>query len=142
MKNPNIKRAILSVCALFMMSFAFAQNGDALIGYYYIVDPFSGEKSQAYIYKNADGKYDGKLVWIDNKDKQNFLGMVFLKNLEYSAKKNEWINGVVEYPLKKSTYSMDVSFKDATTLKVRGYCGIALFGKTLYWKKETKKRGE
>ena len=88
--------------------FIFAQknNPDDIVGYFYSVDPFSGEESQTYIYKNAEGKYDGSVCWVSNVKKKHFLGLVFLKGLTYNEKENEWQGGSVQYPGKSGTYKL------------------------------------
>ena len=75
----------IMVCVLTLS----AQNkADDIVGYYYSVDPFSKEGSQTYIYKTADGKYEGKVCWVENVEKKSFLGHIFLKNLSFTAKEN------------------------------------------------------
>ena len=102
-----------------------AQNNQAsdLVGYYYMVDPFSGEGT-----------------WVENEVKKKFLGLVFLKNLTFNDKENEWQNGIVKYPGKKGTFKMFMKFESPTKLKVRGYWGIAMLGKSMYWTEEKTQR--
>ncbi|MBP5709584.1 MAG: DUF2147 domain-containing protein [Bacteroidales bacterium] len=119
---------------------AQSSKADELIGYYYSVDPFSGEESQTYIYRNAEGKYDGSVCWVSNEKKKNFLGLVFLKGLTYNEKDNEWQGGSVQYPGKKGTYKLYMKHESGKKWKVRGYWGVSMFGKTMYWYKEDKKR--
>ena len=120
--------------------FAQGNSADDLVGYYYSVDPFTGEESQTYIYKNAEGKYDGAVCWVSNLEKKSFLGLVFLKGLTYNAKEKEWQNGTVQYPGKKGTYKMYIKHESGSKWKVRGYWGVSMFGKTMYWYKEDRKR--
>ena len=118
----------------------YAQKADDIIGYYYSVDPFSKEGSQNYIYKAANGTYEGMVTWVSNPEKKKFLGYVFLKGLEFNAEKKEWENGTLTYPGKKGTYKTYMSFEKNGTLKVRGYWGVSLLGKTVYWPREKAKR--
>jgi uncharacterized protein (DUF2147 family) len=119
-----------------------AQNNQAsdLVGYYYMVDPFSGEGSQIYIYQAENGTFEGRVTWVENEVKKKFLGLVFLKNLTFNDKENEWQNGIVKYPGKKGTFKMFMKFESPTKLKVRGYWGIAMLGKSMYWTKEKTQR--
>ena len=105
-----------------------AQNNQAsdLVGYYYMVDPFSGEGSQIYIYQAEDGTFEGRVTWVEN--------------LTFNDKENEWQNGIVKYPGKKGTFKMFMKFESPTKLKVRGYWGIAMLGKSMYWTKEKTQR--
>ena len=127
----------IMVCSLTLS----AQNSaDDIVGYYYTEDPFSKEGSQTYIYKTADGKYEGKVCWVENVEKKHFLGHVFLTNLSFNAKDNEWQNGVIKYPGRNGTYKMYMKFDGENRLKVRGYWGVAMLGKTMYWPKESAQR--
>ncbi len=121
-----------------MLSFScFAQSADDICGIYYVVDPFSKESSQCEIYKNSDGTYEGKVVWIGNPKNQDQLGLVFMKGLKYNPKDNEYQGGKIKYPGKSGTYKTYVRLtNDGKTLKMRGYLGISLFGMTVDWKRE------
>ena len=133
-------RKILFIINLFFAVSLAAQNkADDIVGYYYSIDPFSKEPSQNYIYKTADNTYEGKVVWVQNPELKFREGYVFLKNLTFNQKDNEWQNGVMLYPGKKGTYKAYMSFYDGK-LKVRGYWGISMLGKTLYWVRETEMR--
>lgn len=136
-----MKKLSVFLCMMFCLLALSAQNKpDDIIGYYYSVDPFSKEGSQTCIYKNADGKYEGKVCWVENVEKKHFLGHVFLKNLSFNEKDNEWQQGVIKYPGKNGTYKMYMKFEGDGRLKVRGYWGVAMLGKTMYWSKETSQR--
>lgn len=118
-----------------------AQNSaDDIIGYYYVVDPFSDEATQIYIYKTTNGQYEAKITWVEIEEKKHFIGLIFLKELNWDSKKNEWNKGTIIYPGKKGNFSVNMHFQDSKTLKVRGYWGISMMGKTVYWTKEEKKR--
>ncbi len=129
---------------VFLFAFYFCEaqqtDPDAIIGYYHNVDPFTKESSQVYIYKNNQGKYEGKVCWVENLEKKKFLNHVFLKDLEFMPNSNDWQNGIAKYPGKNGTYKMDMRFVSPEKLRVRGYWGISLLGKTLYWVKEDQQR--
>lgn len=135
------KLVFLLLLATLSSSYSHAQNkADDIIGYYFLVDPFSGEESQAYIYKNASGKYDGKVVWVGNVKKKSFLNYVFLENLVFNPDKQEWENGIIKYAGKSGVYKTYMSFVSKNKIKVRGYWGVSWLGKTLYWTKESSRR--
>lgn len=135
-----MKKILFSVCFCILSVCAIAQSPDAICGIYHMTDPFSKEGSQVEIYKTADGTYEGKVVWVENPKKKNFLGLVFLTKLSYNKEKKEYQNGVLKYPGKKGTFSTYMSIADETRLKVRGYWGVAALGKTMYWYREAKVR--
>lgn len=130
--------SLLVLCGV--QSVGAQDAADDIVGYYYSEDPFTGEGSQTYIYKAADGTYEGKVCWVENVEKKGFLGLVFLKGLVYDADNKEWKNGEIKYPGKKGTYKMYMKFAGEKKLKVRGYWGISMLGKTMYWNKESSKR--
>ena len=103
------------------------------------------------IYRTGD-KFEGKVVWVkdiheavvkakfDIKNPKKELqsrSLLGLKNLEgFSFKKDQWKGGTVYDPAKGKTYSSYMSLKDIDTLKLRGYIGIALLGRTSVLKRQ------
>jgi uncharacterized protein (DUF2147 family) len=128
------------ICLLGVTPLAGQNKADDIVGYYYCIDPFTKEASQNYIYKEADGSYSGKVVWVANPNLQHHVNLVFLTGLKFNAKDNEWENGKLIYPGKNGTYKTYMSLSSPTQLRVRGYWGMAMLGKTVYWTKEDKKR--
>ena len=58
-------------------------------------------------------------------------GITFLWGFTYDAKKNRWEDGKVYEPDSGKTYDAKMSLeKGGKILKMRGYIGMALFGKT------------
>lgn len=99
-----------------------------------------------------DGVFSGKLVWlkfpIDDEtgkpklDKKNpdetlrtrpTLGLKMLSGFKYNSKNQEWSGGEIYDPKSGKTYSCYMKFDDSGKLKIRGYIGISLIGKTTYW---------
>jgi uncharacterized protein (DUF2147 family) len=97
------------------------------------------------IYRNKN-QYEGKIVWVkdiwegDNKvkldvknpdhnlRKRKLMSLINLQGFRY--KNNQWKKGQVYDPAKGKTYSSYISMPDINTLKLRGYIGVALFGRT------------
>ena len=99
------------------------------------------------IYRNGD-KFYGKIVFLqsptengkplvdkNNPDKSKqgspLLGLELLTGFQFD--KDEWNDGHIYDPESGKTYSCTLSLKDAKTLKVRGYVGISLLGRTEIW---------
>ena len=122
---------------------------DDLLGIWY-----NGEKtSKLQIYKE-NGKFFAKIVWLkepndsvtgkprtDNLNPdvklQNapLLGLVVLKNFVFDGE-NEWKDGTIYDPKNGKTYSCYIRFESyPNLLKIRGYVGISLLGRTTYWTK-------
>ena len=123
---------------------ASAQKGDAILGSW--ANP-SGE-DHVLIYKKGD-KFFGKLDWIKHPndeqgkpktDKNNpdpalrsnpDLGLELLKNFTYDGD-DEYTDGTIYDPKNGKTYSCKMTL-DGSNLKIRGYIGISLFGRTETW---------
>ena len=135
-------RFVLIIILSFVSIVSYSQNNvDDIIGYYFCIDPFSGEKSQIEIYKsNDEGTYNGKVVWIENVEKRKDEGYLFMHGLKFNEVKNEWQNGIIKYPGKIGTFDTYMFFVEKNKLEVRGYWKIVLLGKTMYWYKEKEKR--
>ena len=151
---------ITIAAAFLVISMAFTTNvnaqskADKILGYYLTFDDETGaEKSQVQIYKDANGKYYGKIVWLKEPNKngkpkvddknpdtklQNraVIGLEILKGFKSNESGNEWSDGKIYDPSSGKTYSCNINFESATKLKIRGYIGVSWIGKTAYWTKE------
>lgn len=119
---------------LFMMATGYAQTGsDNITGLYW--SPKKDAKIEIYRKGNL---YFGKTVWaaIPRKDTQNpdkslrtrdLLGLHLLTNFIY--KDGVYTDGQVYDPDNGKTYSCKMNL-DGQYLKVRGYIGLSLFGRT------------
>lgn len=102
------------------------------------------------IYKEND-LYYGKIIWlkfpIDDEtgkpklDKHNpdpelqkrpSLGIKLLTDFEWDGD-NEWDEGDIYDPKSGKTYSCYIVMKEYDLLKIRGYIGVSLIGRTTYW---------
>lgn len=136
-----MKRSFTLILITILCVSSFAQKADDILGIYFCVDPFSKKQSQAQIYKAKDGTYEAKVVWTNDPDGYDQIGLVFMRGLTYNAKDNEYQNGKIKYPGKNGTYKAYVRIADGgKTLKMRGYLGVSLFGMTVDWKREDKVR--
>jgi len=139
------KLAVLFLLFVSTLS-VFAQNKDDILGKWL---NSSGE-GQIEIFKRGD-KYFGKLVWIkdpnDEKGKPKLdvknpntnlrtkaiLGLEIVKDFVYED--GEWTDGKVYDPKTGKSYSGNMSLEGSSKLKMRGYIGISLIGRTEVWKK-------
>lgn len=64
------------------------------------------------------------------KDKK-VIGMIILSGLSKSG--NEWTGGNILDPKNGKEYSCTISMEGADKLKVRGYVGFSMIGRTQYW---------
>ena len=65
-----------------------------------------------------------------NKNKP-ILGMVILNGLKKDGK--EWNDGEILEPKNGKYYKCYITLLNNTKLKIRGYIGISLLGRTEYW---------
>ena len=118
-----------------------AQNqADDIVGYYLNTDPFSGALSQVYIYNAGNGIYDAVVVWVREEERKKFEGLVFMKGMTFNSKENEWQNASMIYPGKNGKFKAFMRIENDGRLRVRGYWGISMLGKTLYWVRESESR--
>jgi len=138
----------LKILFLFLLLFSvknllFAQNHpDDIVGFYLNEDPFSKALSQVYIYNAGDGTYEAIVVWVREEERKQYEGLVFMTGLTFNATENEWQNGAMIYPGKKGKFKAFMRLEKDGRLRVRGYWGVSMFGKTLYWEREKETRNE
>ncbi len=137
-----MRKLLLTIVAVATTNFIFSQT---VLGKWKTIDDVTGEaKSIVEIYEQ-DGKVYGKVVKIltpgrenavcdkcegENKDKP-ILGMVILKDLVKDG--DEWEDGEILDPNNGKTYSCYITLEEDNKLKVRGYIGFSLIGRTQYW---------
>ncbi len=125
----------------------FMSQAQDVIGNWKTFDDETGEaKSIVQIYEQG-GKMYGKVVEILNPAKRDakcqnckgsdkdkpILGLVIIKGLSKDG--NEWNGGQILDPNKGKLYKCSMSLEGKDVLKVRGYVGISLLGRTQTWKK-------
>jgi uncharacterized protein (DUF2147 family) len=143
----------LSLAIILMLaSTAAAQKPDAIVGTWW------NEEKDAHIeIYPCEGRYCGKIIMLkepnfpanDAKgmagkpkvDRENpdaskrdrpILGMNIVWGFSHSGE-NLWDGGFIYNPRDGKTYKCKLSFENPDTLKVRGFIGISLIGKTNIW---------
>jgi len=137
-------------CVILLLVFGFNSiMAQSPLGLWENVDEDDGElQSYIEIYEQ-EGALHGKVVKLmtDAKVKHcqkcegdekgaSLLGMNILANLVPTG--NAWDHGSILDPKKGKRYKCKISLADENTLKVRGYIGRPLFGKTFKWKRVSK----
>lgn len=129
---------IIIYCAHCMV---FAQNKpDDIVGYYLTEDPFSGILSQIHIYHAGNGIYEGILIWVDDIVGKKQEGLVFMKEMTFNSKENEWQNAIIIYPGKSGKFKAFMRLEKDGRLRVRAYWGVSILGKTVFWTREKESR--
>lgn len=136
--NTNI---ITLVCFFFAISTSIAQSP---VGVWKTIDDESGKaRSYIEIYEKNNAYY-GKITKLliaspDTKctacegDKKNqpLIGMDIIWGLK--EKSYYWGDGEIMDPQKGKTYNCYIELEAPNKLKVRGYLGVSLLGRTQYW---------
>lgn len=112
----------------------------------------SNKDGRVRITQRENGKYYGKLVWTKNKRGDDSLdrdihnpdpdkrdrtvrGITLLKGLTYNAEEALWEGGKIYDPNKGKTYKCYVEILNPDKLKVRGYVGFSMMGRSTYWQR-------
>ncbi len=104
------------------------------------------------IYRD-EGSYSGKVIWTENPNDENgqpkrdvlnpdpskrnnlFIGTVIMTGFTFDNDKT-WKSGQIYDLTHGKTYKAQITLKDSNTLKMRGYIGTPMFGKTVTWKRK------
>lgn len=129
-----------------------AAHGQGIVGDWYTVDDNTGETKGVVQFFERDGKVHGKVLTIlhpdpikqketcyrcsDYRKDQLVLGMVIIRDLE-AEDDGYFGGGKVLDPEKGREYSCYAKLLSKDKLKLRGYLGIPLIGRTQYWFRKT-----
>lgn len=131
-------KMLLSFLVILSISFnSISQTRDSnlILGQYWT----ENKEGKIEVYKNND-KYFGKIVWrkeikkdTENPDKslrnRSVIGIVFMQ--DFIFKNGKWVDGKVYSIDNGNTYSGKMWLENrGSTLKMRGYLGISLLGRT------------
>lgn len=148
----NAGKALLLVSASLLAGAAWADDADAVLGPWLTAEG----KARVEIVKDH-GVYDGRIVWLkeplypaDDKqgmggkpkvDRENpdpklqtrpIIGLPLIQGFSYAGD-NVWKDGKIYDPESGKLYSCKLTLMMDGRLKVRGYLGISLFGRTEIW---------
>ena len=86
-----------------------------------------------YVY-NEDGSLAKDAKNPDPKKRNRYIkGMNFLYGFEWNEEDRAFVKGKVYDSRSGKTYSAKLKLVEKNKLKLTGYMGITLFGKTVYW---------
>jgi len=152
-----MKRTALLV-AILVLSAAplLAGDGDAIVGVWATAP--GNEDGQAHVkITENNGKYEGEIIWLEvpvypaddeqgmagqaKVDRENpdeslrtrpVIGLEIMHDFSYAGD-GKWKGGTIYAPDEGKTYKCKVTLQDDGTLKVRGYIGVSLLGRTEVW---------
>lgn len=133
---------------LIYLLFTYSTQSNSIEGIWITKDDITGrEKSEVLIYKD-NGKLYGKIVNLllpedkgklctkckgENKNKP-IEGMIILNDL--ILEDEVWEDGTIIDPKSGKIYDCYLSLEKQNVLKVRGYLGFSLLGRTQIWKRK------
>ena len=146
-----MKKLFFFLAFLFLASAYISAQADKVLGFWLTAKG----TSQVEIYKGTDGKYYGKVSWLEepnengkpkvdeeNSDpelqKRQILGLPLLQGFEYDKQDKEWNNGSIYDPDNGKTYDCFMWFEDdQSVLQIKGFVmGMRFLGRTTQWKRE------
>ena len=137
------KSIVFSLIVFFAM--IFNAQSQTVLGKWKTIDDETGQaKSIVEIYEKS-GKIYGKIIDIVNPEKRKnicskcsgedknapILGLIIIKGLVKEG--DEYNGGKILDPLKGEEYKCLIALDGKDKLKVRGFVGVSLFGRTQYW---------
>ncbi|MEE9348568.1 MAG: DUF2147 domain-containing protein [Flavobacteriaceae bacterium] len=135
---------LILIFTLFFITMSFSQD---IVGKWKTIDDKRNTESSIMEIYKIDGKYYAKIIAILNKDNKDICtsctGKYKNKNLEGVivasglTKVDRTFNGKILDPESDKIYSCYMQLKENDTLKIRGYIGFSLLGRTQYWYRVT-----
>lgn len=137
-----MKKTITTFALLFMTTIFYSQG---VVGKWKTIDDETGKaKSIVEIYERS-GRYYGKVVELldpahvkdlckdcpGDDDRKPILGLNVIKGLKKDG--NEYDGGSILDPKSGKVYRCLLELENSDKLKVRGYIGWAIIGRTQYW---------
>ncbi len=148
-KNNSMKKIALLIIVFVstLISVKAQKNADDIVGVW-----LTGSGKAHVKIDKVGNYYFGRVVWlkeplntegkpkldINNEDvsKRNktVFGMQLVGGFEWKND-NLWDNGSIYDPLNGKTYKCKIDLENFTTMNIRGFIGISLFGRTDIWKR-------
>ena len=137
-----------TVIIIFILGFSLSINAQTIFGKWENPDNETGEVNSIVEVYEKEGKAYAKIIEITeairrddlctkcegaNKN-QPILGMNILSGLTKDG--NKWTNGKIIDPKRGGVFDCTMELKETNKLKIRGYLGIPLLGKTVYWNRK------
>jgi len=136
---------VFTTLVLFFVSWSAAESP---VGKWKTIDDQTGEAKSIINIREENGEIFGTIEALFRKPEQNpnplctrcrgslrnqpVIGLTILKNLKQDG--GEWNGGTVLDPENGNTYRCEIEVVDGgARLKVRGFIGVSLLGRTQYW---------
>jgi len=138
-----MKKFVTIICLLFVASI----NAQTIFGKWNSTNDDTGEVDSVVEVYEKDGKAFAKIIEIKDPNRQNavcteckgenkgkrILGLNILTGLEKDG--DEWSGGKILDPRNGKVYKCYIELVEPNKLKLRGYIGFSLIGKTKFWER-------
>lgn len=132
-------------CILFLVFFSISMNSQSIVGKWKTIDDETGDAKSVVEVFSKSGKIYAKVVEILEPENKNrvctkcsgedknkpILGLTIIKGL--TKDDSEYNSGEILDPKNGKLYKCSLSLESKDKLKVRGYIGFSLLGRTQYW---------
>ena len=139
-----MKKAFLT---LVLLAITISINSQTIFGKWNSTNDETGKVDSVIEMYKKDGKAYAKIIKINDPERQTavcevctgsnknkpILGLEILTGLEKDD--DEWSGGEILDPRNGKVYNCYIKLVKPNKLKIRGFIGVALFGKTKYWKR-------
>jgi uncharacterized protein (DUF2147 family) len=133
------------LCIFFILiSSITTMNGQSIVGQWETFDDKTKEKKAVIEVYQTDDLYFAKIVksYVGEKNaicetckgtqkNKPIIGLVIIENIKKDG--NEFNGGSILDPENGETYKCYLKLMNNNKLKVRGYLGLSIFGRTQYW---------
>ncbi|MEO9890901.1 DUF2147 domain-containing protein [Aurantibacter sp.] len=129
---------------LFFLTFSFTTHGQSIIGQWETFDDKTEEKKSVIEIYESNNLFFAKIVesYVSEKNavcetctgknkNKPIIDLIIIENLKKD--KDEFNGGTIMDPENGKTYKCYLELMNTNKLKVRGYLGFSLFGRTQYW---------
>lgn len=128
----------------FILVINLTSNGQTIVGQWETFDDNTNEKKAIVEIYKTNNRYYAKIVESFTGDKhavcetckgtkkgQPIIGLIIIENIKKDG--NEYNAGTILDPENGETYKCYLELIEDNKLKVRGYLGFSLLGRTQYW---------
>ena len=134
-------KLVITLFTIFISSLSYGQS---ILGQWETFDDETNEKKAIVEIYNVNNLYFAKIVESYESEKnavcetckgyrkgEPIIGLIIIENLKQED--NEYKGGTIMDPENGKTYKCTVELINKNELKVRGYIGFSLLGRTQYW---------
>jgi uncharacterized protein (DUF2147 family) len=135
------------VIIIFLSGFYSISNAQSIIGEWETFDDLTGDKLSVVEIYNINHIYFGKIIHLfedpldsvcdqckDDNYKKPIIGLVIIKNLIKDD--DEYNGGTILDPNNGKSYKCYLELIGNNKLKLRGYIGFSILGRTQYWQRK------